>query len=50
MGDCKDFAAAKYLALRELGFRSNQLRLVVGYDRVRDGAHTVISPLSKAAC
>ena len=42
MGDCEDFAAAKYLALRELGFRSNQLRLVVGYDRVRDGAHTVM--------
>ena len=42
MGDCEDFTAAKYLALRALGFQSNQLRLVVGYDRVRDGAHTVI--------
>ena len=40
-GDCEDFSAAKYLALRALGFHSNQLRLVVGYDRVRGGAHTV---------
>ncbi len=40
-GDCEDFAAAKYLALRALGFHSNQLRLVVGYDRARGGAHTV---------
>ena len=41
-GDCEDFAAAKYLALRALGFHSNQLRLVVGYDRARGGAHTVV--------
>jgi predicted transglutaminase-like cysteine proteinase len=41
-GDCEDFSAAKYLALRALGFHSNQLRLVVGYDRVRGGAHTVL--------
>jgi predicted transglutaminase-like cysteine proteinase len=41
-GDCEDFSAAKYLALRSLGFHSNQLRLVVGYDRVRGGAHTVL--------
>jgi predicted transglutaminase-like cysteine proteinase len=40
-GDCEDFAAAKYFALRELGFTSDQLRLVVGFDRARGGAHTV---------
>ena len=40
-GDCEDFAAAKYLALRALGFESSQLRLVVGYDRARGAAHTV---------
>ena len=40
-GDCEDFAAAKYLALRALGFESSQLCLVVGYDRARGAAHTV---------
>ena len=40
-GDCEDFAAAKYFALRELGFDASQLRLVVGFDRARGGAHTV---------
>jgi len=41
-GDCEDFAAAKYFALRALGFESSQLRLVVGYDRTRRRTHTVI--------
>lgn len=40
-GDCEDFAAAKYFALRALGFDSSQLRLVVGYDHTRRAAHTV---------
>jgi len=40
-GDCEDFAAAKYFALRTLGFEASQLRLVAGYDKARGGAHAV---------
>jgi predicted transglutaminase-like cysteine proteinase len=40
-GDCEDFATAKYFALRALGFSSDQLRLVAGFDKKRGGAHAV---------
>ncbi len=41
VGDCEDIAAAKYLALRALGFRTDELRLVVGFDRRRRTTHAV---------
>jgi len=31
-GDCEDFAIAKYFALRQLGFPSEKLRVVIAYD------------------
>jgi len=40
-GDCEDFAIAKFLGLRALGFENDQLRLVAVQDRKRNVAHTV---------
>jgi predicted transglutaminase-like cysteine proteinase len=42
-GDCEDYAIAKYVTLRELGFMPEQLRLVVVRDVVRDLAHAVLA-------
>lgn len=41
-GDCEDYAIAKYVSLRRLGFPPDQLRLVVVHDAVRDIAHAVL--------
>ena len=42
-GDCEDYAIAKYVTLRELGFAPEQLRLVVVQDVVRELAHAVLA-------
>jgi predicted transglutaminase-like cysteine proteinase len=42
-GDCEDYAIAKYVSLREIGFAPEQLRLVVVRDVVRDLAHAVLA-------
>jgi predicted transglutaminase-like cysteine proteinase len=42
-GDCEDYAIAKYVSLRQLGFSAEQLRLVVVRDVVRDLAHAVLA-------
>ena len=42
-GDCEDYAIAKYVTLRQLGFAPEQLRLVVVQDVVRDLAHAVLA-------
>ena len=42
-GDCEDYAIAKYVTLRQLGFAAEQLRLVVVHDVVRDLAHAVLA-------
>jgi predicted transglutaminase-like cysteine proteinase len=42
-GDCEDYAIAKYVTLRQLGFAAEQLRLVVAQDVVRDLAHAVLA-------
>jgi predicted transglutaminase-like cysteine proteinase len=42
-GDCEDYAIAKYVTLRELGFAVEELRLVVVQDVVRDLAHAVLA-------
>ena len=39
-GDCEDFAIAKYLALKALGFNEDELRLV--YARNNNQAHMVL--------
>lgn len=40
-GDCKDYAIAKYVALRELGFAEEDLRLVIVHIRGGDEYHAV---------
>ncbi len=42
-GDCEDFAIAKYLALRGLGFPARDLRLLILYDTRQQGAHAVLA-------
>ena len=40
-GDCEDYAIAKYVALRDAGFSSEDLRLVIVRDRVARQDHAV---------
>ena len=42
-GDCEDYAITKYYALRELGFSSDDLRIVVLQDRIRGIAHAILT-------
>jgi predicted transglutaminase-like cysteine proteinase len=42
-GDCEDYAIAKYVSLRQLGFAAEQLRMVVVKDVTRDLAHAVLA-------
>jgi predicted transglutaminase-like cysteine proteinase len=42
-GDCEDYAIAKYVTLRQMGFDADQLRLVVVKDLNRDLAHAVLA-------
>jgi predicted transglutaminase-like cysteine proteinase len=42
-GDCEDYAIAKYVSLRQLGFTPEQLRMVVVRDVLRDLAHAVLA-------
>jgi predicted transglutaminase-like cysteine proteinase len=41
-GDCEDYAIAKYMALRALGFSDDQLRLTVMTSRMRGEVHAVL--------
>jgi predicted transglutaminase-like cysteine proteinase len=40
-GDCEDLAIAKYVALREIGIRENDLRLVIVRDHAANEDHAV---------
>ena len=40
-GDCEDYAIAKYVALQEIGFGKEDLRLVVVHDRATNEDHAV---------
>jgi predicted transglutaminase-like cysteine proteinase len=40
-GDCEDYAIAKYVALREVGFADDDLRLVIVHDRAANEDHAV---------
>ena len=42
-GDCEDFAIAKYLSLKALGFPVEELRLLILWDARRKIAHAVLS-------
>jgi hypothetical protein len=41
-GDCEDYAIAKYAALRDAGFSSEDLRLLIVRDRVARQDHAVV--------
>ena len=41
-GDCEDYAVAKYISLRALGFSKEDLRLVVVQDRVMRAPHAMV--------
>lgn len=42
-GDCEDYATAKYFLLRELGFKAEDMRVVVSYDRSVRAHHAVLA-------
>jgi predicted transglutaminase-like cysteine proteinase len=42
-GDCEDYAIAKFFALRELGFRNEEMRVVALYDRIRGIGHAILA-------
>lgn len=42
-GDCEDYAIAKYVALREAGFPSDEMRLVLVRDRATRQDHAVLA-------
>ena len=42
-GDCEDYAIVKYMALRELGFDTSNMRLVALYDKAKSEMHLVLS-------
>lgn len=41
-GDCEDYAIAKYISLRKLGWGAHELRLVVLKDEVKNELHAVL--------
>lgn len=42
-GDCEDYSIAKYFALKQLGFNSRHMRIVVVKDRIRNVGHAVLA-------
>lgn len=42
-GDCEDFSILKYFVLKDLGWRDEQLRIVVVHDNSRDLPHAVLA-------
>ena len=41
-GDCEDYAIAKYASLRALGFSTDQLRIAIVHDKIKNIAHAVL--------
>ncbi|MEZ0224516.1 MAG: transglutaminase-like cysteine peptidase [Alphaproteobacteria bacterium] len=41
-GDCEDFAIAKYASLRALGFSSDQMRIAIVQDKVKNIPHAIL--------
>jgi predicted transglutaminase-like cysteine proteinase len=41
-GDCEDFAIAKYASLRALGFSTEQLRIAIVQDKIKNIAHAIL--------
>ena len=47
-GDCEDFAIAKYASLRALGFSTDQLRIAIVQDQIRNIPHALLIVYSDA--
>jgi predicted transglutaminase-like cysteine proteinase len=41
-GDCEDFAIAKYASLRALGFSSEQMRVAIVQDKIKNIPHAIL--------
>lgn len=41
-GDCEDFAIAKFASLRALGFSSDQMRIAIVQDKIKNIAHAIL--------
>lgn len=41
-GDCEDYAVAKYASLRALGFSTDQLRIAIVQDKIKNIAHALL--------
>ncbi len=48
-GDCEDYAIAKYMSLKRLGFEADQMRIVVVQDTNLDVPHAVLVVFFKGA-
>ena len=42
-GDCEDYSIAKYFALRQLGFKKEELRVIILFDQIRNIGHAVLA-------
>ena len=42
-GDCEDYSIAKYFALRKLGFKKEEMRVVILMDKIRGIGHAVLA-------
>jgi len=43
VGDCKQYAVLKYVALHEAGYRADRLRILVVEDKITREAHAVVA-------
>lgn len=41
-GDCEDYAIAKYASLRALGFSSDQMRIAIVQDKIKNVPHAIL--------
>jgi predicted transglutaminase-like cysteine proteinase len=41
-GDCEDYAVAKYISLRSVGFSQDQMRMVIVFDHVMNMPHALL--------
>ena len=46
-GDCEDYSIAKFYALKQLGFRDNEMRIVILKDSIRGIGHAVLAIYEK---
>jgi predicted transglutaminase-like cysteine proteinase len=42
-GDCEDYSIIKYFALKQIGFKTEKMRIVVVKDSIRNVAHAVLA-------